>query len=357
MVLKSSLSLLFTLALALVSLPSYWLRVYCNAGRDHPATNHLAESSSLPIMQATLPLRYWRFWSNAKAFSTIAAQYNSTRHLNHASCIAHRVSVGFRSTYRARFSYGFRRKCSLAQQIRDGCGRLYSTEPEKKSTPGNVTTVGKASHKDDTMTRLGSIVNVPNSLTMLRIVMTPGISWLIMSDYYVLAITSFWVAGFLDWLDGYFARKLNQHSVFGSFLDPLADKVFVGVVLCTLCYKSLIPWELGVIMVGRDLLLVSGSFIVRHLTKPADAKFFGTDFAAGVQSVSPSLLSKFNTLAQFGLLWFTLTAEAYGLPPTESLPVLWVIVGATTVASGADYLLKGQYKRIFSAAATKRQRK
>lgn len=74
--------------------------------------------------------------------------------------------------------------------------------------------------------------------------------------------------GFLDWLDGYLARKLDQQTIFGSFLDPLADKLLVATSLVALCAKNEIPWQLGAFIIGRDVLLVGGSFYVRYKTKP-----------------------------------------------------------------------------------------
>ena len=86
--------------------------------------------------------------------------------------------------------------------------------------------------------------------------------------------------GFLDWLDGYLARRLNQQTIFGSFLDPLADKVFVGTTLFALCLKDHVPWQLGVLIIGRDVLLVGGSFIQRYRTRPEGVgRFVPNDLA------------------------------------------------------------------------------
>mmetsp|Transcript_11739 Transcript_11739/g.14251 ORF Transcript_11739/g.14251 Transcript_11739/m.14251 type:complete len:281 (-) Transcript_11739:1273-2115(-) len=210
----------------------------------------------------------------------------------------------------------------------------------------------KEESNETVLTRSDAVWNVPNTLTMARIVATPFVGYLIYCDYYEYAIASFFVAGFMDWLDGYLARKLNQMSVFGSFLDPLADKVFVGTTLLALCVKGLVPWQLGLLIIGRDVVLVGGSFYVRHKTKPLGASFFATSKEAGITAVEASTISKFNTLAQFGLIWFTLTSSAWGLPPSEYLPALWLTIGGTTFASGYDYYRRSNYKNIFNTKKT-----
>lgn len=182
---------------------------------------------------------------------------------------------------------------------------------------------------------------------MGRIVATPAIGYMIVTGMYDVAIYSFFVAGFFDWLDGYLARRWNQTSVFGSFLDPLADKVFVGVTLFSLIYIDMVPWQLGVIIVGRDFLLVAGSFYMRYKTKPKDVRFFSTAEGEGVMAVEPSTISKFNTLAQFGLIWFTMTHLSWGIPSTDWLPICWGIVSASTIVSGFDYYRRSNHENIF----------
>eukprot|EP00516_Mucochytrium_quahogii_P007666 CAMPEP_0203753936 /NCGR_PEP_ID=MMETSP0098-20131031/7623_1 /ASSEMBLY_ACC=CAM_ASM_000208 /TAXON_ID=96639 /ORGANISM=" , Strain NY0313808BC1" /LENGTH=190 /DNA_ID=CAMNT_0050644757 /DNA_START=415 /DNA_END=984 /DNA_ORIENTATION=+ len=186
-------------------------------------------------------------------------------------------------------------------------------------------------------------INIPNALTMVRIVATPGICWLITQESYTLAIGAFWAAGFLDWLDGYLARKWNQMSIFGSFLDPLADKIFVAGTLATLTVQGLVPLPLGVLIIGRDLGLVLGSFYVRALTRPEGANFFDMGKSAGVKAVEASPISKWNTLFQFGLIWFTMTNAAWGIPPPEVMPVIWTISGGSTFLSGYDYYKRGNW--------------
>lgn len=188
---------------------------------------------------------------------------------------------------------------------------------------------------------------IPNAITVSRIIATPWICQLIYTDQYKTAIAAFWIAGFMDWVDGYLARKWNQQTIFGSFIDPLADKLLVGGTLLTLTAKGLIPLPLGSLIVGRDLLLVGCSFYIRNKTKPKDAGFFEMGKSAGVVSVEASMVSKFNTLFQFGLIWFTMTHLAFDIPTQNMLPVIHGIVYTSTFASGFDYYYRGNWKTIF----------
>jgi len=190
-------------------------------------------------------------------------------------------------------------------------------------------------------------VTIPNALTVLRIVATPGICYLVVMDRLELALASFWVAGFCDWLDGYLARMWKQTSVFGSWLDPLADKLLVGSTMITLTVKGIIPLPLGMLIIGRDAVLVLGSFYIRSITKPKDVGFFEISTTSGVQAVDASWISKWNTLFQFGLIWFSMTNVAFGLPSDGLMPAVWAISGTSTILSGYDYWKRANWNNIF----------
>lgn len=179
-------------------------------------------------------------------------------------------------------------------------------------------------------------MNIPNALTFTRLLTTPGLAYLIWIDQFELAIVACFFTGILDWFDGYLARKWNQHTVLGSFLDPLADKVFVGALLGTLTAKGLFPLPLATLVIGRDVALLGGAFIYRALTKPSNVAFFATT-GEGVIEVKPTTLSKVNTVLQMSVMGFALTKAAYGVPNSEVFTGMCWIVGATTLLSGVDY--------------------
>lgn len=103
-------------------------------------------------------------------------------------------------------------------------------------------------------------MNVPNLLTMSRIVMIPVfvvIFYLPAQWSYLVSAAIFALAGATDWLDGYLARKLDQSTPFGAFLDPVADKLMVAVALTVLIeeHASLILTIPATVIIGREIVI------------------------------------------------------------------------------------------------------
>ncbi|OQR88380.1 cardiolipin synthetase [Thraustotheca clavata] len=181
------------------------------------------------------------------------------------------------------------------------------------------------------------VVNLPNAITFTRIVSTPYLGYLIATGNYPTALGVLGVAGFSDWLDGYLARKLNQKTIVGTFLDPLADKLMVGTLCVSMAYTGLLPLPVMVIIFGRDLLLVGGTFYHRYHTKTSGSGFFQTDDLTSFE-VTPSLLSKVNTALQFGTLGSALLNATFQFPGELAMNVLFGSVAISTFASGSMYL-------------------
>lgn len=105
--------------------------------------------------------------------------------------------------------------------------------------------------------------NLPNSLTMARIILIPvfvGVFYL--QPHYItqhianlLATAIFGFAAITDWLDGYYARKLNQTSAFGAFLDPVADKLMVAAALIMLVEFDRVCALIAFIIIGREIAI------------------------------------------------------------------------------------------------------
>lgn len=105
--------------------------------------------------------------------------------------------------------------------------------------------------------------NIPNLLTWLRILLIP----VFVSVFYlsndtlsphlknVISTNVFLLAAFTDWLDGYLARKLNQFSAFGAFLDPVADKLMVAAALIVLVKLGRADAILAFIIIGREITI------------------------------------------------------------------------------------------------------
>ena len=134
--------------------------------------------------------------------------------------------------------------------------------------------------------------NVPILLTWLRIVAIPLLitvyflpaAWAGMQDRDIAATLIFVAAAITDWADGYLARKLNQTSAFGAFLDPVADKLMVAVALIIL------------VQLGRTDAIVASIIIGREITISALREWMAKIGAA--KSVAVSMLGKIKTAAQ-----------------------------------------------------------
>ncbi|WP_303289699.1 CDP-diacylglycerol--glycerol-3-phosphate 3-phosphatidyltransferase [Marinobacter sp. SS5-14b] len=103
-------------------------------------------------------------------------------------------------------------------------------------------------------------MNLPNVITLSRIVMIPVfvvVFYLPMEWSYMVSAAIFALAGITDWLDGYLARKLNQSTPFGAFLDPVADKLMVAVALAVLIegYAAVLLTIPATIIIGREIVI------------------------------------------------------------------------------------------------------
>jgi CDP-diacylglycerol--glycerol-3-phosphate 3-phosphatidyltransferase len=106
----------------------------------------------------------------------------------------------------------------------------------------------------------GVIVNGPNILTMLRIVAIPALVAVMLTDFAgrdLVAFAVFVPAALTDWVDGWWARRKNQTTVFGELLDPTADKLLVAAALVCLQAQGRVPAWMVVVIIGRELA-VSG---------------------------------------------------------------------------------------------------
>jgi cardiolipin synthase len=97
---------------------------------------------------------------------------------------------------------------------------------------------------------------LPNALSLLRLAGVPVFLWLVLgpeADGWALALLM--VSGFTDYLDGYLARRLNQKSVVGEILDPVADRLYILAVVVGLAVRDVIPWWLAISLPLRDVLM------------------------------------------------------------------------------------------------------
>ena len=102
-------------------------------------------------------------------------------------------------------------------------------------------------------------MNIPNLLTLLRIILVPVIVILLIQGLFLKALIVFVVAAFSDVLDGFLARILRQKTALGAYLDPIADKALLASSFVTLSILHVIPGWLAVIVISRDVIILLGN--------------------------------------------------------------------------------------------------
>jgi cardiolipin synthase (CMP-forming) len=174
---------------------------------------------------------------------------------------------------------------------------------------------------------------VPTLLTWARIVAIPlivGVFYLPLQDgtRNLLATVMFVVFALTDWLDGYLARKLNQTSAFGAFLDPVADKFLVCAALLVLVHLHRVDVLIALVIIGREIAISSLREWMAHI--------------GASRSVAVHMLGKLKTTVQLIAIPFLLfDGRLFGLIDTHVWGT-WLIVLATvlTIWSMVYYLQK-----------------
>ncbi len=176
-------------------------------------------------------------------------------------------------------------------------------------------------------------LNLPNLLTWLRIILIPlfvGIfyfekSWVSGPNQNLVATIIFTAAAVTDWLDGWLARKLNQTSAFGAFLDPVADKLMVAAALIILVQLERVDAIIALIIIGREITI---SALREWMANIGAAK-----------SVAVSFLGKLKTVSQMLAIPLLLYHDPLGaFDPQQVGTWLIVIAALLTLASMAYYL-------------------
>src|SRR6184192_3297137 len=104
-------------------------------------------------------------------------------------------------------------------------------------------------------------MNLPNSLTILRILLIPVFIGFLLYERYEYSLAVLLLAGLTDGLDGTIARVANQRTRLGAFLDPLADKLLLTSGFVTLSSIHLIPSWVTIVVVSRDAMLLLGTAV------------------------------------------------------------------------------------------------
>jgi cardiolipin synthase len=153
--------------------------------------------------------------------------------------------------------------------------------------------------------------SLPNQITIARILSTPLLCHFIMSNQYKLAVVGCILAGASDVLDGYIARNYNQKTILGTYLDPLADKIFINGIALSLSYSDILPLWCTSLWLGRDVILIGMAYRMAAVATQGSGNNVA-DPASTPLKIQPMMISKVNTLFQFGTIWTGLGCVALG---------------------------------------------
>lgn len=168
------------------------------------------------------------------------------------------------------------------------------------------------------------ILNLPNTLTLLRLAAVPVIAWLIVEQHWEAACWLFLAAAVTDCLDGVLARWLNQMTQFGAALDTVADKALGVVTLVMLTLADAFPLWVAVAILLRDSIIVLGALSYRGL--------------AGHLEIHPTWLGKLHMFSEFALLVLVLADLAGFLALDAWQAALFATVFVIAVVSGVQYV-------------------
>jgi cardiolipin synthase (CMP-forming) len=180
------------------------------------------------------------------------------------------------------------------------------------------------------MTRLG--LNVPNLITLARLMLVPVTIWLIVGGRFGVAFWVFVAAGISDALDGFIAKRFNCRTRIGALLDPAADKALLSSVYVALGIAGELPDWLVILVVFRDVTIIGGFVLIQTLAAPRE--------------FDPLYISKLNTAMQIMLIAYVLAGLGLGF--VDGAVTGWLVwaTALTTVLSGVSYLVR--WARILS---------
>jgi cardiolipin synthase len=167
-------------------------------------------------------------------------------------------------------------------------------------------------------------VNLPNLITLARILVVPVVVWAIASGEMLFAFILFLAAGVSDAVDGLIAKRFGMTSELGAYLDPLADKTLIVSIYVALGITEAVPRWLVILVVSRDIMIVGAVMLSWLVGKPVVVK--------------PLLISKLNTVAQIVFAGLVLAALGMRFNPGWTLTAMMMLVAALTLLSVGAYV-------------------
>ena len=169
-------------------------------------------------------------------------------------------------------------------------------------------------------------MNIPNIITLGRILAVPFIVWAIASNQMEIAFAIFIIAGVSDAVDGFLAKRFNMSSELGALLDPVADKALLVSIYMALGIWGAIPRWIVILVVSRDIMIVGAVIVSWLYGKPIPMK--------------PLMVSKLNTVAQVGFAALVLGSLGFGFDSTPYDLILMGFVTVFTLLSVSFYLVE-----------------
>lgn len=167
--------------------------------------------------------------------------------------------------------------------------------------------------------------HIPNIISVLRILLVLPITHLLVNEAWIQALILIFVAGISDALDGFLARAFHWQSELGSILDPIADKLLLVIIFVTLAYRDVIPNWLALLVIARDIVILTGAVSYQWLTQ--DLK------------IAPLLSSKLNTALQIVFILVLMYHLAISPLPQNILQFLQASVVIMILYSGIKYVI------------------
>lgn len=179
---------------------------------------------------------------------------------------------------------------------------------------------------------MSQVLTLANLLTILRMALVPIFVSTVYYRRLPLALALWVIAGISDMLDGLLARTLNQKTSLGVILDPIADKIMLVTAFVVLTSHDLfadpIPFWLTATAISRDAFILLGSLLIFITT--------------GFWGFRPSLLGKWNTLVQIGVITVFLAAQMWSGLRGLLLP-FYVFSCVLAVSSGIHYIFHANH--------------
>ena len=169
-------------------------------------------------------------------------------------------------------------------------------------------------------------MNIPNLITLGRILLVPVIIWAITSGQMAAAFFLFVIAGVSDAVDGYLAKRFHMQSEMGALLDPLADKALLVSIYVALGIWGAVPRWIVILVVSRDIMIVTAVIVSWLFDKPIPMK--------------PLMVSKLNTVAQVAFAALVLASLGFNFRPAPYDVILMGFVTVFTLVSVSLYLVE-----------------